>query len=555
MSAAGNAVRRALESLDVRHAFGLPGERNLGLYDALRGSSVRLVVPTHELAAAFMAQGYARSTGAVGVVLAIPGPGLAYTLAGLVEAQHDSAPLLVLTGAPREGGGAFPLQRFDQAAVLAPVVKRVLRVGADADVEAAVRGAHELARSGEPGPVVVELAEGSREADRPEEAPPEAPSAEPDERAVEAVARRLLAARRPVVLTGQGAAGAAAGVRRLVARTGAAVLATTSGRGVVPEDDPRSLVVDAPGHGADATNALLAEADLVLALGCKLSHNGTLGYALILDPERLVHVDASDASLAAGGASTPVRADVQAFVAALEGRLPDGAERGWSDDELDRHRRALGAEAATADRTEPVLRGLGDGSPQAFFAALRAALPRDGVIVTDSGLHQQLARRHFRVLEPRTLLVPADFQSMGFGLPAAIGAAHATPGRPVVAVVGDGGFALSGLELLTAVRDRLPLTVVVLVDGHLGLIRLEQLARYGRPTAVETAVPDLGLLARSVGARHQRLEGDAEAILRESVQAGAPTLLELVADDPPRLRGLRAVGGARRVVRGLRRRG
>jgi acetolactate synthase I/II/III large subunit len=541
------ATRDALEALGVRHAFGLPGERNVPLLDALRDSSVRVVVPTHELAAAFMAQGYARSTGEVGVVLAIPGPGIAYTLAGLVEARHDSVPLVVLTGPPREGG-AFPLQAFDQAAVTAPVAKRVLRAGGAAAGDA-VRVAHALALAGEPGPVVVELADDEAALAAAAEAEGAPPPVAGD---VGEVARRLAAARRPILLLGQGAAGAAADVRRLVAKVGAGVLATTSGRGVLSEDDPRSLVVDAAGREADAANAVLSEADLVLALGCKFSHNGTLGYRLRIDPARFVHVDASDASLAAGGALSRVRADVPAFLRALVGVLPETDAIGWGEDALCAHRRAL-LEAGAADRMEPVLPNV-DGGVRALFAALREALPRDGVLATDSGLHQQLARRHFPVLEPGTLLVPADFQSMGFGLPAAVGAAHARPGRPAVAVVGDGGFAMSGLELLTAVRNRLPVTVVVFNDGHLGLIRVEQLARYGRTTAVAAAAPDLELFARSVGARYARVDGDPEPVLRRGVESGTPTLLEVHVDDPPRLRELRAAGGARRLVRRLRRR-
>ena len=544
MSRPGVGAVRALEALGVRHAFGLPGEGNLGLLDALRGSPVELVVPTHELAAAFAANGYARRSGRVGVVVAVAGPGIAYTLAGLLEARHDSAPLVVLTGAPREGGGAFPLQRFDQAGAVAPAVKAVLRGGDDA--EEVVRAAHALALDGEPGPVVVEL-------DGDGAAPVRESRDAVDDDAVGAGARRLAAARRPVLLLGQGAAGAAADVRRLVAGTGAAVLATTSGRGVVPEDDPRSLVVDAAGQGVDETNALVAQADLVLALGCKFSHNGTLGYRLGVDPARLVHVDASPASLAAGGAALQLRADVPAVAAALAGAVPGRSEPAWTDAELAAHRGALVAAAARAGRTEPVLPGIGDGDAAGFFAALRRSLPRDGVLVTDSGLHQQLARRHFAVLEPRTLLVPADFQSMGFGLPAGVGAALATPGVPVAVVLGDGGFAMTGLELLTAARLRLPLAAIVFVDRQLGLIRLEQLARYGRTHAVEAPAPDLEAFARSVGVRHARVSGDPEPILREALGGDGPMLLEVALADAPRLRELRAAGVARRLSRGLRR--
>ena len=542
------AVVDALETLGVRHAFGLPGERNIDLLDALRGSSVELVVPTHELAATFMATGYARRSGRVGIVVAIPGPGIAYTLAGLLEAQHDSAPLLVLTAPPREGG-AFPLQRFDHAAVLGPAAKAIHRA-AENEAGEAVRIAHAVALAGEPGPVVLELGGGGEGGSSPS-----AHADPPGDGAVRELAARLAAAARPVVLVGQGAADAAAEIRELVARTDAAVLATTSGRGVVAEDDPHSLVVDAAGYVVEATNAVMAQADLVLALGCKFSHNGTLGYRLSLDPARLVHVDSSPASLDAGGAGLRVRADVPTLVAALLAQLPPREAPAWTGGELAARREALAAGLARAERTAPRLPGVGDESAAGFFGALRRVLPPGAALVTDSGLHQQLARRHFAVLEPRTLVVPADFQSMGFGLPAAIGAALAAPSTPVVALVGDGGFAMTGLELLTAVRYRLPVTVIVFNDGQLGLIRLEQLARFGRTHAVETTSPDLELFARSVGARYARVQGDPEAALRAAVDLGAPTLLEVVLGDSARLREVRAAGVARRVGRGLRGRG
>ena len=139
-------------------------------------------------------------------------------------------------------------------------------------------------------------------------------------------------------------------------------------------------------------------------------------------------------------------------------------------------------------------------SPAAFFAALRAALPRDAFFVTDSGLHQVLTRRHYDVLSPRGLLYPSDFQSMGFGLPAAIGAKLAAPTRAVVVVMGDGGLTMTGLELLTAAREKVPVVVVVFNDGQLNLIRLQQLKEFGRASGVELLVPDLEQFAQYIGA-------------------------------------------------------
>jgi thiamine pyrophosphate-dependent acetolactate synthase large subunit-like protein len=186
----------------------------------------------------------------------------------------------------------------------------------------------------------------------------------------------------------------------------------------------------------------------------------------------------------------------------------------------------------------------------AFFAALRRRLPRDGVVVADSGLHQLVARRHLDVLAPRGLLVPSDFQSMGFALPAAIGAHLAAPERPVVALVGDGGLALSGMELLTAVQERVPLTVVVFNDGWLNLIRIAQLRTVGHTSGVRRTNPDFGALADAVGARYALVEDNLDQMLDEALASPEVTLVELRVGDSGTMRTARARGLARRAAAG-----
>jgi acetolactate synthase-1/2/3 large subunit len=195
------------------------------------------------------------------------------------------------------------------------------------------------------------------------------------------------------------------------------------------------------------------------------------------------------------------------------------------------------------------VQGVSPSTPAAFFAALRAALPRDAILTLDSGQHQMLARRHYRVLAPRALIAPSDFQSMGFGLPAALGAAVAAPERRVVALIGDGGFAMSGLELLTAVRERLPLTVVVFNDGALGLIRDQQHREFGRAHGTALHAPDYAGLAAALGAGYALVDGDAEATLRAALAAAEPVLVEVRLGASARQREVRAKGLARAVTR------
>jgi acetolactate synthase-1/2/3 large subunit len=198
---------------------------------------------------------------------------------------------------------------------------------------------------------------------------------------------------------------------------------------------------------------------------------------------------------------------------------------------------------------EPVVCGVTPETAKSFFTSLRRALPRNGIVVTDSGLHQGLVRRHFDVFSPRGLSLPSDFQSMGFGLPAAIGAKMAAPERPVVAVIGDGCFAMSGMELLTAVREKIPLTVVVFNDGRLNLIRLQQFASFGRSESVDIRNPDFEEFAAAVGARYALVDGNADTILQSAVNSPHVTLVEVVLEDSREIYMTRAKGFTRDTVR------
>ena len=223
-----------LEALGVQTVFGLPGTQNVVLYDALRRSSLRSVVASDEGAAAFMATGYSRATGGVGVLTTIPGPGFVYALSGVVEARHDSVPLLWLTLRQPEDGQAYPLQRIDQVAMATPVVKRCMQVEAPEQLaDSLIAGYHE-ALSGEPGPVLVQIAAHLLVQPAPAAAGDVATSFAQGWVPPPQLVERLCSARRPVLFVGQGAQGAAAGVQQLAERWRAPVLFTSSGTGRDP---------------------------------------------------------------------------------------------------------------------------------------------------------------------------------------------------------------------------------------------------------------------------------------------------------------------------------
>jgi len=541
----------ALESHGVSHVFGVPGSQSLALYEALRASRIRSVLATSELAAGFMANGYYRASGRLAPLLTIPGPGFTWALTPVAEALQDSVALLHLVGRTPGSDHRLHLQAIDQRAVATPLVKGTFRIDEPAHIEPELRNAIRLALEGEPGPVLVEWLPHALESAAPSAtaSKPVNPSARSDADIGEIVVS-LTQAKRPVLLVGQGAAGAALLVRELAENLGAPVFSTASGRGVLPEDHALALGFDGERGNVAAMNELLALSDLVLVLGCKLGFSGTIGFQLKLPWERVVRVDTSaDVLRVTSPAKAAFVEGVEAFLVRV---MPEVAKHqaranAWKKEEIARWARRL--REPVVDAPEPAVRGGESGSLAGFFAALRRAMPRDGIVCADSGLHQQLLRRHFEVLAPRGLLFPSDYQSMGFGLPAAIGAKLAVPERPVVAVLGDGGFAMSGFELLTAVRENVPLTVIVFNDGQLGRIRLEQMAAHGRTNSVELRNPDFEAFAMAVGASYTLVGDDPESMLRECIERRGVTLVELRLGDRTSIHAFRASGFVRGTTR------
>jgi acetolactate synthase-1/2/3 large subunit len=541
-----------LEAHGVEHVFGIPGSQNLALYEALRESRIRTVLTTSELAAGFMANGYYRASGRIAALLTIPGPGFTWALTPVTEALQDSVALIHLVGRPPTSDHRLHLQAIDQRAVATPLVKGTFRIDEPSHIEPELGKAMRLALEGEPGPVLVELTSHALEsaASSPVPSKPVAQYAAGGADLEEIVAC-LARAKYPVLLVGQGAAGAASLVRELAESLGAPVFSTASGRGVLPEDHALALGFDGERGNVAVINELVAGSDLVLVLGCKLGFAGSFGFQLKLPSERVVRVDTSaDVLQATCPARTSFIESVEAFLRRVVPEVAkhrDALASIWKKDEIARWTRRLREPAI--DTPEPIVQGTEPGSLADFFSALRRALPRDGIVCADSGLHQQSLRRHFEVLAPRGLLFPSDYQSMGFGLPAAIGAKFAAPERPVVAVLGDGGFAMSGLELLTAVRENISLTVIVFNDGQLGRIRLSQLAASGRTSSVELLNPDFEAFALAVGASYALVDGNPEPLLRSCIDRSGVSLVELRLGDSAKIHTLRARGLARGTAR------
>jgi len=548
---------RTLESLGIEHVFGVPGTQSVLLYEAIQRSKLRSVISTHELAASFMANGYYRASGKVAPLVTIPGPGFTYALTGVAEASQDSAALLHIVGQPAaRAGKMYEFQSIDQGGIAAPLVKGVHSVDQVDDIPRKVAEAYRLAITGEPGPVLLHW---SREAlsshvtnriDSPHNEPIR--DMPPDASLVDEAAKLLCKARRPILLLGQGAVAAAGRLQELAESIGSPVFTTISGRGILPEDHELALGFDLVRSEVRILNEIIGQSDCVVAFGCKLSSAGTGGFLLDLPSNRLIRVEASEEVLRA---NYPARIAIlgstdtvlDRLLPAVKGKRKPSAG-GWTRDEIEGWKKRLRIVPRNAV-PEPLVHGVAPTTAGSFFGALRRALPRNAILVADSGLHQALVRRHFDVLSPRGLIVPNDFQSMGFGLPAAIGAKIAAPERPVAVVIGDGCFAMSGMELLTAVREKIPLIVIVFNDGRLNLIRLQQFASSGRSESVDILNPDFGAFAAAVGAQYAFVDGNAEQVLRNAVNSAHVTLVEVNVGDSPAIHFMRAKGLVRETAR------
>jgi acetolactate synthase-1/2/3 large subunit len=276
-------------------------------------------------------------------------------------------------------------------------------------------------------------------------------------------------------------------------------------------------------------NRLLDQSDLVIALGCKFSHNGTAGYRLNLPEEKLIHVDASyDVLNANYPAMIAIEADVLSFAQTLSQAINGGEMKSaWSEAEIRDIKSQHETDRERAFKLLPIPKKSSSDDKPHVMDALRQALPSECVIVTDSGLHPLLLRTRFRVECARGLVAPSDFQSMGYGAPAAVGAKVARPGVPVVLVVGDGGMLMSGVELATAVRENLQLLVLLVNDNNLGQIRIQQLSRYGRGHATKTSQVDFEQLARGIGANYILLSSDYASEFERALAMSGVTIVEL----------------------------
>ncbi|HSJ72780.1 MAG TPA: acetolactate synthase large subunit [Miltoncostaeaceae bacterium] len=525
---AAELMVRCLESEGVERIFAIPGEETLEIVEALRRSPIEIVIVRHEQGAAFMADVHGRLTGRAGVCLGTLGPGATNLITGIADAYLDYAPMVAITGQVRlDLVHKESHQYVDVVDMLRPVTKWNARIERPETVPEVVRKAFKLAEAERPGPAHLELSETIAAAELPSSAQPLARTrhgpTRPEAAAVREAAAIVRAARRPVILTGNGTirAGAAGELRSLCAHAGIPACPTFMGKGAL---DDRSLL-SLPAVGVEARDSMTAgldEADVVVCVGYDLVEFAPEAWNADRR-KRIVHVDARAAEVDADYIpEVELVGDLGETLRLLRDELPAGDVPPYAT----RLRVAVTTELrATVERP-------GFVSPQAAILAIRAAMGPTDILISDVGAHKLWLGRLFPAYEPNTVIISNGFATMGIGLPGAVAAALAQPERRAVTVSGDGGFMMNVQEMETARRLGLPVVVVVWVDGAYGVIGWKQERRFGRTHAIEFGNPAWAELASAFGWSHRHAaDGDAlRAALGAALAERGPALVTVPID-------------------------
>ena len=508
----------------VRTLFGIPGVDTLSVYDAfLDHPEIRAVNVRHEQSAVFMADGFARATGEVGVALTSGGPGALNTLTAMSTAFNDSSPVLhVVNDNPahvrRKGRGYFH-DISDQLGVFRPVTDFTIQAALASEIPAAVHSAMVALRSRRPRPAMVEIAGDAfrTETDAPIPAAATPQRRQPDDADIERAAALLAQAKSPIIWAGGGVAtgGAAAEFLRIAERLGAPILTSQTGKSAVPGDHPLFI-----GNWSNEkpVRDLIASSDLLLAVGTRFSYFPTGGWSLRL-PETIVQIDLDPAEIGrnyriAASVIGDARVSLEKLDAALAGKG---------------HKSAVDRTGEIKALNERIAKAVGSPDEIRMLEELRKALPRETMVFNDPTTIVFWARSWWKSYVPRTWFVPSGFGTLGFALPAAIGAAIAKPGTPSVAMIGDAGIMFTIQDLMTAVEHKVPVVILVFNDRGYGVERRHQDHLFGRRSGVDLLPPDFVALAHSFGAKGVRVD-DVKAVgetVRAALAHPGPVLVEI----------------------------
>ena len=537
-----NGARIMLECLKkegVDTIFGYPGGTVINIYDELFSfKEIRHILPRHEQAGTHAADGYARATGRVGVCLATSGPGATNTVTGIATAYMDSIPIVIITGqvpTPLIGNDAF--QEVDIIGITRPCTKHSFLVRDVKDLAMIMKKAFYIARSGRPGPVLVDLPKDVQMA-QTEFIYPETveirsykPNLEGHPRQVEKAVTMMLDARRPVMYVGGGAVlgNASDELTTLARKLTIPVTTTLMGLGSFPENDPNSLGMLGM-HGAYCANMAMTNSDLIIAVGARFDDRVTGKLGTFAPHAKIIHVDVDPTSIKKNvRVDLPIVGDVKDVLTKMikqADKLKDkvaefkNALAPWHEDIIGwKEKHPIGYKDSST-----IIK------PQFVIQKLRELSDEDAIVSTDVGQHQMWTAQFFQFNKPRTLLTSGGLGTMGFGLPAAMGAQAAFPGRQVITICGDGGVQMNIQEMATLVQNKLPVKIVILNNNFLGMVRQWQELFFDKrysSTCMELPI-DFVKLADAYGAKgfSTAKPSDVVKIIKQGFKEKGPVIME-----------------------------
>jgi acetolactate synthase-1/2/3 large subunit len=528
----------ALEQLGIRYTFGIPGVHNTELYDELdKSERITPVLVTHEGCASFMADAVSRTSDSIGCLAIVPAAGVTHAMSGIGEAFLDGVPLLVLSGGVRrDSGRSFQLHDIDQQRLLDSITKAAFLVDGHEDVIPTIFKAYDIATQGEPGPAFVELSSNvqlfaGEVSDLPKyQGNWKAPAI--DGQKISAAVELIKSSARPGLYLGWGARDATPLAAQMAELIAAPVATTLQGLSVFPARHPLHTGMGFGASSVPAARKAFEGCDLLIAVGVRFAELATGSYGMAI-PENLIHIDINPGVFNKNyPARVAIEADAEDALKALLDALRQSGFKPRDATALER-RIESEKEAFFASWSENKNQKL--VNPGVFFRELRARLDDDSYLVVDDGNHTFLAVEQFPVYRSKHFISPTDFNSMGYAVPASIGVKLTHPDKQVVAIVGDGAFLMTGLEIVTAATHNLGVVFCVFNDGELAQISQFQQIPLNRKTCTVLGQVRLEGIASATGAAYLGMENDSDVAdaLDEAMRissAGRPVIIDVKVD-------------------------
>jgi acetolactate synthase-1/2/3 large subunit len=532
-----DAIMECLKNEGVDTVFGIPGGASLPTYDALYDAGIRHILCRHEQGAGHAAEGYAKASGRVGVALATSGPGATNLVTAIADAVMDSVPTVFITGQVRTDLiGTDGFQEADISGITMPIVKHSIMIQDPRDIPAAIHEAFHIARTGRPGPVLVDIPQDLSRADIPYEPvdtvhlPGYQPTSEGNAKQIRLAAKALANARRPVLYVGGGVvnANASESLRELALSDRFPVTCTLMGLGAFPAPHEQWLGMLGM-HGTRAANYSMDEADLICAVGARFDDRVTGKLSEFAPHAKFIHIDVDPAEISKNiPAHIPIVGDARNVLTklikeyrALEGVSSSRLDEWWAKIGEWQRKHPLRYE----DSTDAEIK------PQYMVQALYEATGGDAIVTSDVGQHQMWAAQYYHFAKPRRWINSGGLGTMGFGLPAALGAAVGCPDQTVVCIAGDGSIQMNIQELATCAEDKIPVKVFIMNNGYLGMVRQwQELFWDKRYSHVDMgSFPDFVKLADAYGATGLRLTDKTTLVddMRAALAIDGPVLVDV----------------------------